>query len=90
MSTRAEIKQNTETPDLVIKNRNTRAYGGGFLYIVSLIAAIAALVFQIFPELLYGTDIGLRAITLVNAVVSLLAGSFGIAVSTPNVPKPLS
>lgn len=76
----------TDTPDVIIKNRNVRLWLGVLLFAASLLTGIAALFFNFFPELAYGTDIPTRVIGFVNAVGSLLAGVFGLIVTTPNVP----
>jgi len=78
---------NDDVPDVIIRNREVRAVLGGTLFLVGLLASIAALLFAFFPELAYGTDIPARAIAFVNAVTSFLASAFGLVVSTPNVPR---
>lgn len=80
----------SNTPDVVIKNRSIRLWLGAALFTLSLLTGIAALFFNFFPELAYGTDIPMRAIGFANAVGSLLAGAFGIIVTTPNVPGALN
>lgn len=75
------------TPNVVIRNPDTRRKAGVTLYIVALIAGLAGLFFAFFPEAAFGTDIPTRAVAFVNAAVSLLAGGFGLIVSTPNVPR---
>lgn len=75
-----------DTPDVVIKNRSIRLWLGVALFTLSLLTGIAALFFSFFPELAYGTDIPTRVIGFVNGVGSILAGAFGIVVTTPNVP----
>lgn len=75
------------TPNVVVPNPKARRQIGIVLYLVSLAAGIAALLFLFFPELAYGTDIPTRAIAFVNAVVSLVSGAFGLTVTIPNVPK---
>ena len=88
MKTRKEMRVNaTQTPNTVIPNPEVRRYLGGTLFIIGLITGIAALFLIWFPEVERGTDIPTRAIGFVNAVVSILSNTFGIAVSTPNVPK---
>lgn len=74
-----------ETPNAVIADPNIRRYIGFGLYIVSLVAGLAALYFGVFPEV--GGDIASRTLLFVNAAVSFLSGAFGIAVTLPNVPK---
>lgn len=75
------------TPDVIIKNRNVRLWAGVVLFTISLLTGIAAMFFNFFPELAYDTDIPTRVIGFINAVGSLLAGAFGIVVTTPNVPR---
>lgn len=77
----------TDTPNVVIESPSIRKGIGAALYAVSLLAGIATLVTASFPELTTGAIDPNRIITLVNAIISLLAGSFGFAVTLPNVPK---
>jgi len=79
----------SNTPNVVIENTNVRLWLGAALFIVSLLTGIAALFFNFFPELAYGTDIPTRVIGFINSVASILAGAFGIVVTTPNVPGAL-
>lgn len=82
MSTTIEIASGA-----VIADPRIRRGIGVVLYLLSLAAGIAALTFSFFPELAFGTDIPSRAIGLVNGVVSLLSGAFGLVVTVPNVPR---
>ena len=82
MSTPVEI-----TPNVVIRNPDTRRRIGVLLWSLLLAAAILSLFFQFFPELAFGTDVPGRAIAFVNSAVSILAAGFGLVVSTPNVPR---
>lgn len=75
------------TPNVVISNPNTRRHIGVTLYLVSLLAGLATLLFAFFPELAAGTDIPTRAIAFVTAAVTLLSGAFGLVVTIPNVPR---
>lgn len=75
----------SETPNTVISNPNVRRYLGASLYIVAVVAGLAALFFGIFPEA--GGDVANRALLFVNSAVSFLSGAFGLAVTLPNVPK---
>ena len=75
-------------PGSVIADARIRRGIGVALYLVSLLAGVAALIFAFFPELAQGTDIPARAIGLINGVVSLLSGAFGLVVTVPNVPRP--
>lgn len=77
------------TPNVVIKNPNTRTVISIVLFALSLLAAIAALFFLWFPEATLGSDIPTRAIGFVNALVSLLASVFGLTVLVPNIPRKL-
>lgn len=78
-----------ETPNVVIKNPEIRVWLGGVLYGLSFIAGLASLVVIAFPELTHDSDVPMRAIALVNSIVSFTAGAFGIVVTTPNVPTAL-
>jgi len=62
-------------PGAVIADPRIRRGLGLALYLLSLLAGIAALTFSFFPELAQGTDIPSRAIGLANGVVSLLSRS---------------
>lgn len=75
------------TPNVVISNPDIRRYIGIALYIISLLAGVAALFLAFFPEFNAGNDTFVRAIAFINAVVSLVSGAFGIVVTFPNVPK---
>lgn len=75
------------TPNVVIANPVIRRRVGITLYVISLLAGLAALLFAFFPELAAGTDIPTRAIAFTNGAVSLLSGGFGLIVTVPNVPK---
>jgi hypothetical protein len=74
-----------ETPNVVVSDPNVRRYLGLSLYLISLLAGLAALYFGIFPET--GGDLAGRVLLFVNSAVSFLSGAFGIAVTLPNVPK---
>ena len=88
MKTRKETRMSLETtPNVVIKNPNVRRWLGGSLYGIGLLTGIAALFLLFFPEVEQGGDIPTRAIAFANAVVSILSNAFGVAVSTPNVPR---
>ena len=75
------------TPNVVVSNADTRRKIGNVLWILALVAGAASLFFSFFPEAAFGTDIPTRAIAFVNALVSLLAGAFGLAVVRPNTPQ---
>lgn len=77
--------QDGSTPNIVIANPDIRRYAGAVLYIIAVLAGLAALLFGIFPEL--GGDVANRALLFVNSAVSFLSGAFGLAVTLPNVPK---
>lgn len=77
--------QDSLTPNVVVANPDVRRYAGAALYIVAVLAGLAALLFGIFPEL--GGDVANRALLFVNSAVSFLSGAFGLAVTLPNVPK---
>lgn len=74
------------TPNVVIKNPNVRLVASIVLFVISLLAAIAALFFMWFPEVAT-TDIPMRAIGFANALVSLLSSVFGLSVLVPNIPR---
>lgn len=86
MNNRTAFGEIPNTPNVVIKNPDVRLWVGGVLYALSLLAAIAALFFSFFPEL--GSDVSMRSVSFMNALVALLAGAFGLIVTTPNVPRP--
>lgn len=75
------------TPNVVIKNASVRLKLSISLFVLSLLAAVAALFFLWFPELTYGSDIPTRAIGFTNALVSLLSSVFGLTVLVPNIPR---
>lgn len=79
----------TNTPNIVIKNPNARLALAISLFVLSLLAAVAALFFLWFPELTYGSDVPTRAIGFTNALVSLLSSVFGLTVLVPNIPRKL-
>lgn len=74
------------TPNVVVYNSDTRRKIGNALWILALVAGVVALFFSFFPEAAFGTDIPSRAVSFINALVSLLAGSFGLAIVRPNTP----
>lgn len=74
------------TPNTVVESPKTRRQIGNWLWVISLLAGIAALFFQFFPEAALGTDVPLRAISFANAVVSLVTGAFGLVIVRPNTP----
>ena len=76
-----------ETPNVRIEDPDTRRSLSKTLFFVTILTGIAALFFQFFPEAAFGTDIPTRAISFVNAVVSLVSGAFGLSVLVPNIPK---
>jgi hypothetical protein len=76
------------TPNVVISDPKKRRRLGKALYLLLFVVGIASLVFAFFPELAFGTDIPARAIALATALVTLAGATFGITVTTPNVPKP--
>lgn len=79
--------QATLTPNVVIPNGNARYIIGAGLYVISLIAGAASIVLGFWPELASLEPDPARVIATVNAIVSLLAGAFGITVTLPNVPR---
>lgn len=82
------MPESTEiTPNVVISNPKLRRNIGVGLYVVSLLAGLATLLFAFFPELAAGTDVPSRAIAFVTAAVTLLSGGFGLVVTVPNVPR---
>ena len=76
-----------ETPNVRIEDPGVRRSLSKTLFFVTILSGIAALFFQFFPEAAFGTDIPTRAISFVNAVVSLVSGAFGLSVLVPNIPK---
>ncbi|GAB2567564.1 hypothetical protein [Leucobacter ruminantium] len=75
------------TPNVVIPDPAVRRRVGVALYLVSLAAGLATLLFAFFPELAAGTDIPTRAVAFVTAAVTLLSSAFGLVVTLPNVPR---
>lgn len=78
------------TPNVVISNPKRRRSLGTILFVASVVAGVAALFFQFFPEAALGTDIPMRAIAFVNSVVSLVTGWFGLVIVRPNTPTELT
>ena len=76
-----------ETPNVRIEDPNVRRSLSKTLFFITILSGIAALFFQFFPEAAFGTDLPTRAISFVNAVVSLISGAFGLSVLVPNIPK---
>ena len=76
-----------ETPNVRIEDPDVRRSLSKTLFFVTILTGIAALFFQFFPEAAFGTDIPTRAISFINAVVSLVSGAFGLSVLVPNIPK---
>ena len=76
-----------ETPNVRIEDPNVRRSLSKTLFFTTILSGIAALFFQFFPEAAFGTDLPTRAISFVNAVVSLVSGAFGLSVLVPNIPK---
>ena len=74
------------TPNVVISNSDTRRKIGNVLWVMALVAGVATLFFGFFPEAAFGTDIPSRAVSFINALVSMLAGSFGLAIVRTNTP----
>lgn len=75
------------TPNVVVSNSDTRRKIGNALWILSLLAGVVALFFAFFPEAAFGTDLPTRVVAFINALVSLLAGAFGLIVVRPNTPS---
>lgn len=75
------------TPNVAIKNPEIRFQISLWLFLVGLVAAIAAVFFSFFPELAFGTDLPTRIIGFTNAVLSLIANAFGLTVLVPNIPR---
>ena len=76
-----------ETPNVRIEDPDVRRSLSKTLFFITILSGIAALFFQFFPEAAFGTDLPTRAISFVNAVVSLVSGAFGLSVLVPNIPK---
>lgn len=75
----------TTTPNVTISNPDIRRYAGVALYVVSILAALAASFFGVFPE--FGGDLVNRILLFSNIVVSFFSGIFGVAITLPNIPK---
>lgn len=82
-----EIIHMSDTPNVVIKDPDTRYRISIILFIIGLLAAIAAMFFNIFPEVAQGTDIPTRAVSFVNGVIALVSSAFGLSVIVPNIPR---
>ena len=76
-----------ETPNVRIEDPDVRRSLSKTLFFITILSGIAALFFQFFPEAAFGTDLPTRAISFVNAVVSLVSSAFGLSVLVPNIPK---
>lgn len=74
------------TPNKVIEDVDTRRLLTSVLGAISIAAGVAALFLSFFPEAAFGTDVPLRAIGFANALVSMVAGTYNIAVIRPNIP----
>jgi len=72
------------TPNEIIKNPNTRWWLGAILHFVALTAAIGTLALIFFPEI--SSDLAIRIIASVNAVIMLIGSFIGIGVTLPNIP----
>lgn len=83
----AKHVQGEITPNVVITNSDTRRILGIGLYILAFLSGIAALFLGFFPEFNDANQVFVRSIAFTNALISLTAGTFGIVVTTPNVPK---
>jgi hypothetical protein len=70
-----------------IQTPKVRRIVGVVLYVLMFLASVAGLFFSIFPELAFGTDLPARIILFVTSLVSLAGSTFGVFVTTPNVPK---
>lgn len=77
----------TETPNVVIEDPDVRRSLSKTLFFITILTGVAALFFQFFPEAAFGTDIPTRAISFINAAVSLITGSFGLSVLVRNIPS---
>lgn len=75
------------TPNVVISSTTARKVIGGILYGISILSGAASIVLGFWPELASLEPDPARVVATVNAIVSLVAGSFGFAVTIPNVPS---
>lgn len=74
------------TPNVAIENPRTRKTVQSWLSGISLAVAVIALFFVFFPEAAFGSTIPDRAIQLVNSIILLVSGYYGLAVTRPNIP----
>lgn len=77
----------SNTPNVVIENPTTRKAIGAILNGLAILSACAATVLGFWPELSGLQPDPARVISTINALVSLLTGVFGLAVTLPNIPK---
>lgn len=68
----------------VIKDANVRKWVGIGLWSITLAAAVLSMFVSYFPEAAGDGDTLQRGIAFTNALVSFLAGSFGLVVTLPN------
>jgi hypothetical protein len=81
------IELPTITPNAgIIENPAKRKVIGNVLYGISLSTGIAGIIAFAYPNIAGEFDIP-KLISVINACVSLVAGGYGFAVTSPNIPK---
>lgn len=75
------------TPNVVIQNSNVRLWIGIALYVLLFLIGTASLALAFFPEIEFGNDMLARLIAFGTAFITYAASVFGIAVTTPNIPR---
>ena len=81
-ATRAELRAASETPNVVVQNPRVRKVAGVVLGVASLVVSSLVVVDLASPA------IELSAFTTpAAALVLFLGGTFGLGVTTPNVPR---
>jgi hypothetical protein len=81
------IELPTITPNAgIIENPAKRKVIGNILYTISLSTGIAGIIAFAYPNIAGEFDIP-KLISVINACVSFIAGGYGFAVTSPNIPK---
>lgn len=73
----------SETPNVVIENPQVRKGLGIALYVVGVLAGLAAYVLAGIP-MPFDVDF---VVAKVTGAISILSGAFGLGVTLPNIPK---